>query len=193
MRHTIFGVLLVALVLGGCSGAKSYLPAIDLGLGAVEVSTGPGITSAIEGGSMTKCTGWVAVREAAQNLRDYGQRVQETGEWFPELPAISVQYSSTATEKGCEELMKDGAWRAVIPDTAKPILDGLVLPVVALLTSQSKAWLSEVDMKCRTRVWLVASIKYLGGLIKPLLDELANPDGSFDVAAVPLDFSVCEE
>jgi hypothetical protein len=46
---------------------------------------------------------------------------------------------------------------------------------------------------CKKGTIALAAINYVNSMIKPIADEIANPDGKMSVAAQPINFSECEE
>ena len=46
---------------------------------------------------------------------------------------------------------------------------------------------------CKKGTAALAALGYLSGMIKPIADEIANPDGKVSVPAVPVDMSECSE
>jgi hypothetical protein len=46
---------------------------------------------------------------------------------------------------------------------------------------------------CRKGTVALAAIGYIAGMVKPIADEIANPDGNISVPAVPVDLSACNE
>lgn len=179
-------LVFVTLALAACGGAREYLPDMKLALGLTQAGASFGIQAALDGGSMTKCVGWTALRETAGNASTYLSDVIAHDRWDAGLPAINVSYDD------CRPLMKDGAWRPVLPDVATPIVNGFVLPVIEPLGARVTKWIESSDMPCRTKVVLVGVVAYVRGIIPPLLAELAAPDGVFEAPGVVFGFGACE-
>lgn len=169
---------------GGCAGPKAYIGTAEVGLGALESAAEPGINSAIEGGSMTKCVAWAGVQSAARTAKHYAGVMRETDQWVPGLPELDVDYGM------CVSLMEEGHWRAVLPGVSKPIVDGVVLPLLELVEGPIAGWVSEADLSCPTKRFLAGLIPYLRGLIAAVVDELVAPDGKLHVPGVM--FAACD-
>lgn len=178
-------LLVLGSLLGGgvagqsCATPAAYMGTAELALGGLESGADVGAEAAVAGGSMSKCVAWSAVGGGARTLKAYAGQIKASDTWLPGLPELDIDYGSK-----CQSLMKDGAWRPVLPEVSLSIVSGVVLPVLDWFDGMVSGWVKSGDLTCLQRRFLTAIVPYLKGAIEAVVGELVQPDGKLKVPGV---------
>lgn len=164
---------------GSCAGPSQYMGTAELALGGLEAGANAGVDEAVTGGSMSKCLAWSAVGGGAKSLKVYAGQIKATDTWFPGLPELTIDYGAR-----CQSLMKDGAWRPVLPEVSLSIVSGVVLPMLDWFDGMVSGWVKGGELTCLQRRFLTAIVPYLKGIIEAVVGELVHPDGKLTVPGV---------
>ena len=102
----------------------------------------------------------------------------------PVLPKVSVDLSD------CKVLADKWPEGSDAAAEVKGIYDLYVVPVTSIVMDRIA---KSSKIKCRDAAIIEAAFSYSTQALGPILDEIANPDGKFEIPQIPLDLSKCTE
>jgi hypothetical protein len=100
-----------------------------------------------------------------------------------EAPAEEAPAEEPAEEAPVEEAMAGN-------EDVAALVEGIA-GVAIIAGSHYATKLKATD--CKKGEIAVAALGYLSGMVKPIADEIADPDGKISIPAVPIDLSACSE
>lgn len=100
----------------------------------------------------------------------------------PVLPSVDVDLSS------CMRLTDKTPEGSDAAEEIKGIYDLYVRPVTDIVMDRIA---KSTKIKCRDAAIIQAAFSYATVALDPILEEIANPDGKFEIPQIPLDLAEC--
>ena len=188
-----------AQVLAGRLRGQIVIPAVDIDVSeCLALRDAADVTE--EGEENASLNGPVVVVIAVAGYRAPVSDANPEGLDPPSEEALPASTAPSAEEAPAEEAPAEEAPAEEAPAEEAPTLKGhpKAAMLVETLGGITIAAVLHYAIKlqaanCKKGTAAIGAINYVGGMIKPIADELADPDGVVSVPAVAIDLSECAE
>jgi len=212
-KFTVSAALLLPLALGGCKPTKGtanpedYFPLIQVALAGGETAAMIGRNEALKAENFAGCVASEALISAFGSsnevlagrlmdkivipavdvdvseclpLKDKADAAPAEGEEAPAEEAVPAEGDETPAEESSS--LKGNPDAAMLVET----IAGITLAAVAHYAAKLQT------SNCKKGTAALGAINYVQGMVGPIAEEIAEPDGKLSVPAVTIDLSECE-
>lgn len=207
-KFTVSAALLIPLALGGCKPTKGtanpedYFPLIQVALAGGETAAMIGRNEAIKAENFPGCVASEALITSLGSANEViGGRLMDkivipaveidVSECLPfkdKADAAPVEGGEAAPVEGDETPVEESSSLKGNPDAAMLVeaIAGITLAAVAHYAAKLQT------THCKKGTAALGAVNYVQGMVGPIADEIAEPDGKLSVPAVTIDLSECE-
>ncbi len=187
-RNVVLGLsLALSVVTTGCLPTKGTLtPQDKLSVATMALEAGAtlarlGKAQVMAAGSYPGC---VVMEIVSASLSSASEATLAGALKTHVLPSVDVDLS------GCKLLADKKTENSDGAQEVQKIYGLYVHPVLEIVSDRIE---NSKAISCRNRAIINASFSYADVALEPILEEIANPDGKFEIPQIPLDLSKCTD